>query len=169
MNFRKKMKAGGGEVLTFLATLPCLMVILVFLVGTFEVGRIKERMEYTTYMACRAAVVEKNYNKALEAAKKAAEEDLTKSGEKHIANMKVDLQVLSKDEDGDGHEWKKGNMVQCIITTDLKKIPIMFQQKKIFTLTMMIEYPATEEDGETYWWFRDYEKAISSDPGLIKY
>ena len=77
---------GSGDIVGFLCTLPCIIFMMVLLVSIIQLGSIKERLEYTAYLACRQAVVatDKNGNgscmdEAKKIAKKTAVADLKKS------------------------------------------------------------------------------------------
>ena len=48
---------GSGDIVGFLCTLPCIIIMLVLIVSIIQIGSIKERLEYTAYLACRQAVV----------------------------------------------------------------------------------------------------------------
>ena len=152
---KKSLIKGGGEILGFMAILPCLCFLLVFIVGAFQSGSIKERLEYTAYVACRAAISEKNYELADAAAKQAAQDDLTLSGEKNITNLKTELKIVGDGVTESTQKWMKGNMVQCIVTADVKNVSIFFPKTRMSTIIMMIENPSDE--GDNYRWFRDYE------------
>ena len=158
-SLKQKLKKGGGELIAFMGILPCLCFLLIFIVGAFQNGAIKERLEYTTYMACRAAISERKFEDAQNAARQAAEEDFNKAKDKHLSNMKVELKIIGEPDKEDSNTWTKGNMVQCTLKVDVNKTPIFFPKKRAFSIVMMIENPAGEEDGEnTYRWFRDYQK-----------
>ena len=53
---------GGGDIVGFLCTLPCIIFMLVLLISIIQIGSIKERLEYTAYLACRKAVVTLKYS-----------------------------------------------------------------------------------------------------------
>ena len=69
-------KKGSGELLGFICITPILCSLLILLVSIVQIGTIKEKLEYTTYIACRAAVVAENYSDAHKAANQAATQDL---------------------------------------------------------------------------------------------
>ena len=53
---------GSGDIVGFLCTLPCIIIMLVLIVSIIQIGSIKERLEYTAYLACRQAVVAPDRN-----------------------------------------------------------------------------------------------------------
>ena len=73
---KKFWKKGSGEIIGFLSVLPVIIFLLVMLISIAQMGSIKERMEYTTYVAGRAAVVQKDFSSARKAAYETAQRDL---------------------------------------------------------------------------------------------
>lgn len=170
---KKYLRHGAGEVLAFMTVLPALIIVFATVIGLVQVGLVKERLEYTAYQACRAAIVCKDLNEAQKVAQKTAEDDLKKAkgkgGMKYVdGSVKVELEIVSdgavtntgkstksksksKKED---ELWVKGNYVQCKLEVDLKPLTVFMRGKRYAVITMMIEYPMSADDGEGYPWFR---------------
>ena len=93
---------GSGDIVGFLCTLPCIIFMLVLLISIIQIGSIKERLEYTAYLACRKAVVASDTNgngscmdEAKKIAKKIAIDDLKKSKLKYEnGSVKVKLELV---------------------------------------------------------------------------
>lgn len=158
---KKFLKQGSGEILGFLWVSPCIIFILVLLVSVVQLGSIKERLEYTAYLACRQAVVASDTDKdkdylddAKKAAKKTAEEDLAKSGLKYEAgSVKVKLKIVGTDKSEKGGKWEKGNYVQCTVSVKVKAVTPFLSGRKSANIVMMIEKPASE--GNSYPWLEN--------------
>lgn len=96
---------GSGDIVGFLAMLPVTIFMLVILISMVQLGSIKERLEYTAYLACRKAVVASDTDqdgKYIDDAKKialqTARDDLAKSKLKYVpGSVKVDLKLVSAD------------------------------------------------------------------------
>ena len=175
MKLKSYLEKGSGEVIGFLCILPIIIFMLVILVSVVQLGSIKERLEYTAYVACRKAIVVSDENKnndylddALEAAQKAAEADLVPSGEKFVpGSVKVDLELVqkkdtanktkkkgSKDSKAEKLTWEKGNYVQCTVSVEVKSLTPFLSGKKSASIVMMIEKPVSE--GDSYPWFEHF-------------
>ena len=86
---------GSGEIIGFLSILPVIVLLLVMLISIAQMGSIKERLEYTTYVAGRAAVVSKDINSAKEAAYITAQNDLLNFSDTFVpGSLKVNLRVI---------------------------------------------------------------------------
>lgn len=169
---------GSGDIVGFLCTLPCIILMLVLLVSIIQLGSIKERLEYTAYLACRQAVVatDKNGNgscmdEAKDIAEKIAVEDLKKSKLKYVdGSVKVRLNLVQQRESGyldtvsepedtsvnSGKEtsslkWEKGNNVQCTVSVKIESVTPFLSGTRSASIVMMIEKPASE--GSNYPWF----------------
>lgn len=154
------LRKGGSEVIGFLVTMPFLIFMLVMIICTVQLGSIKERLEYTAYLACRQAVVATDENKngrikddAKRIAKKVADTELLTSGETFIPNsIKVQLNyVTNTGEAISDKKWEKGNYVQCTVSVEVKTPTPFLSGRKSASIIMMIEKPASE--GSAYPWF----------------
>lgn len=165
-------KKGGGEVIAFLVALPCILFLLFTIIDIIHVGSIKERLEYTAYKACRAAVVCKSKEEAEEAAKEVAKEDLLQSGEKFDFSdpdwLKVEI-LYADGKNGEGIDsqakngtkkgvskeknssWEKGTFIQCKVEVQVKTLDVFSSNTKSAIITMMIE--EMPSDMSIYPWF----------------
>ena len=151
------LKKGAGETVSFM---------MVTILALIQAAGIKQRLEYTAYTACRAAVTCKNYDDAVKTAERVAKEDLHRAQSigkiKYVSGSeKVDL--LFADEEvrastgrpsassADTEKWKKGQYVRCTVTVKLKTLIAFMDGERTVSIVMMIENPATE--GGEYPWF----------------
>ena len=162
--FMKKIffEKGSGDIVGFLAMLPVTIFMLVILISMVQLGSIKERLEYTAYLACRKAVVAydtdqdgKYIDDAKKIALQTARDDLAKSKLKYVpGSVKVDLKLVSADANSSNSstaKWEKGNYIQCTVSVKVKSVTPFLSGRKSATIVMMIEKPATE--GSSYPWF----------------
>ena len=157
---KKFWVTGSADILGFLAISPCLIIMIAMLLGMVQLGSIKERLEYTAYLACRQAVVAEDkdndgdYQKDAEKiAKDIATDDLAKSGLKFVpGSVKVELKLIGAKEDKN-LKWEKGNYVQCTVSVKIKPYARFLRGKRSATIVMMIEKPASY--GGSYPWFEN--------------
>lgn len=154
---------GSGDIVGFLCTLPCIIFMLVLLISIIQIGSIKERLEYTAYLACRKAVVASDTNgngscmdEAKKIAKKTAIADLKKSKLKYKdGSVKVKLELVENKNAGSSNnsklKWEKGNYVQCTVSVKIKAVTPFLSGRRSASIVMMIEKPAAE--GSDYPWF----------------
>ena len=145
---KKFWKKGSGEIIGFLSVLPVIIFLLVMLISIAQMGSIKERMEYTTYVAGRAAVVQKDFSSARKAAYEPAQRDLLNfSNTFEPGSLKVTLRIIKKTGSSTSNkDWKKGNYLSCTISVNTKTLSPLINGKKSCTLTMMIERPTDDLD-----------------------
>ena len=139
--FRK----GGGEIIGFMATMPIIAVIILLVIAVSQNALIHENLEYTAYTACRAAVIREEYDDALLAAQKVAEESMVSANASYEGIPVVTLSVI--DGNSKKAEWKKGNYVKCEVAVTVKEPTGRISEKKAH-IVMMIERPA--EDGNEF-------------------
>ena len=173
---KRYWQQGGGEIIGFLCTLPVIIFILVLFVSIVQIGSVKERLEYTAYLACRQAVVATDTNdngssmdEAKKIAKKTAEKDLKKSKLKY-KNLEVTLNLVDKKSSSSEFDtvvgtsdlsssnksdlkWEKGNYCQCIVSVDIEAVTPFLSGTRSASIVMMIEKPA--EEGTDYPWFEN--------------
>lgn len=154
---------GSGDIVGFLCTLPCIIFMLVLLISIIQIGSIKERLEYTAYLACRKAVVASDTNgngscmdEAKKIAKKTAIADLKKSKLKYKdGSVKIKLELVENKNAGSSNnsklKWEKGNYVQCTVSVKIKAVTPFLSGRRSASIVMMIEKPAAE--GSDYPWF----------------
>ena len=145
---KKFWKKGSGEIIGFLSVLPVIIFLLVMLISIAQMGSIKERMEYPTYVAGRAAVVQKDFSSARKAAYETAQRDLLNfSNTFEPGSLKVTLRIIKKTGSSTSNkDWKKGNYLSCTISVNTKTLSPLINGKKSCTLTMMIERPTDDLD-----------------------
>ena len=69
--FKKKFwKKGSAEMMSFIALAPTMLILFALLVSVVQAGSFKEKLEYTTYVAARAATLSDTQREALSNAKK---------------------------------------------------------------------------------------------------
>lgn len=156
--------------------LPTLVFILALIIAVIQVGLVKERLEYTAYLACREAVTcgAKNISDAEEFAFTKAQQDLLFKAAKNgqikfdINSLEVKLSYADEEESArtttgkrsskkknkaEEEKWTKGNYIRCRVSVNVKPALVFMQGVRSATIVMMIEYPASV--GEDYPWFRD--------------
>ena len=71
---RKKLyrffKEGNGEAIGFITMVPAIFALLVVIIIIIKMTTLRQKMEYATYVACRAAVVSDTQEEAQENAEK---------------------------------------------------------------------------------------------------
>ena len=131
---RKYLEKGSTEVFAFTALAPVMVILFALLVTIVQSGSLKEKLEYTTYVAGRAAVVSETYKDAKQNALKVAKADLDSYGADY-EDLKVTLSYAS------GKKWKKGSYITCEVSVKFKG-----DNKKSFSLTMAVEKPDKYND-----------------------
>ena len=146
--WKKFWKKGSGEIIGFLSVLPVIIFLLVMLISIAQMGAIKERMDYTTYVTGRAAVVQKDFSSARKAAYETAQRDLLNfSNTFEPGSLKVTLRIIKKNGFSTSNkDWKKGNYLSCTISVNTKTLSPLINGKKTCTLAMMIERPTADLD-----------------------
>lgn len=146
-NFWEK---GSSEIIGFLCILPTLLFLFFFLISISQLGSIREKLEYTTYVACRAAVASKDFESAQAAAYSTAENNLIGFTDTFDPeSLSVELTVINSENSRPaGSErraeelWEKGNYVSCTVSIEAKTLLSIVSGEKTSSLTMMIESPA---------------------------
>ena len=134
----------------FVGLTPVILFFCMILTTFVQLTSFKEKLEYTTYVAARAAVVSADYESALENAKKVAEMDMA-----GYANMieegsiKIELNVIEgpvpstvmENEEQDP-TWRKGNYIECVVSARVKPALKLLQgadAEKKCKMIMLIE------------------------------
>lgn len=133
-------KKGSVEVFSYICILPAVFMLMVMVVGMVQLGTLKEKMEYTTYVACRAAAASETKAKAKINAQEVAEENLkglTNSYED--GSLKVNIKCISGKIGKSTSKWEKGNYVQCDLTVNATTITPFIKGKKTYSIVMAIE------------------------------
>lgn len=155
--FSKFIRKGTGETLIFICISPLFLVVIIALVSFVQSASTRERLEYTTYVACRAAAISSSFEEAEKKAKEAAQMDFDISYNELSGDVQTVLSVIEdKDKqtpeakndysaDDDDDIWSKGNYVKCTVTVTTDTLMGLKSEKKC-TLVMAIEKPETMED-----------------------
>lgn len=151
-------KRGSAEVTGYMVVLPSLCIFLIMMICIIQYGTITTRLQYTAYVACRAAVICEDLDTASEKAQLAAETNigLLNSSAFDEDSIETDLicsegkasDMLKKNrkrKNTDDEEWIKGNYVTCFVTVYVNTFLEQLSGEKTASITMMIERPA--EDG----------------------
>lgn len=144
--FKKKefWEMGSGEIIGFLYTLPILLTLMVMLIGIIQVGALKERLEYTAYVGCRAAVVAKDFQTAEKNAEETVRHDLESSSLQYDPDsLEVSLRLIEtgKGTKNQKNTWTKGNYVECLVKVNVKTVTPLIAGMKTTKIVMMIERP----------------------------
>lgn len=135
MSFWKK---GSGEVFGFLCVSPIMVILLMLLVSIVQMTSLKQKLEYTAYVACRAAVVSETLSKAKQAAKEVAEADLRSYSSDYEGNVTVKLEYPT----GSATRWEKGNYIQCTVAVKVNPAGIGLDLGRVKSrIIMAIEKP----------------------------
>lgn len=147
---RKYLKKGSGEALGFTVMAPFMVMLIALLINFVQYVGLKEKIEYTTYVAGRAAVVSETKKMADKNAELAAKQNML-AYQAYIkpGSFKVKLSYPSgtkarKVTDAAGQSktssWAKGNYITCTVTAKTN-LPILFFSGKTVkvAMTMAIE------------------------------
>lgn len=135
--FTKKFwKKGSAEMMSFIALAPTMLILFALLVSVVQATSFKEKLEYTTYVAARAASLSDTLKEAKSNAKKAASANLSSYGDVYEpGSLKVQVSNVA------GTKWKKGGYMRCKVTVKFKGITTMVNGKKSFEMVMAVEKP----------------------------
>lgn len=159
---REYWARGSGEFIGFMTVVPAMTILLLLLVSVIQVGIIKNRMEYVTYAAARAAVVSSDIKEAKEQAEKAAKENTKITGGAKVILEGVSVDVVDpvtgeitenagkkKKKSKNGREyasgsgnngWGKGTYVRVTVKYKVNPvIAIISGGDKENAITMMVE------------------------------
>lgn len=158
-NMFKFLQKGAGESLSFLLMCPVLILLFALLISIIQTGLLTERLEYIAYAACRKAVVQSSYEKGIAAANAFLEKEFPTDNiyyEKGSETIKLYIDGAESDDPSEYDKtdmklWKKGNYVSCVVQATVKPVLVMVNGNRTASVNMMIENPASGEDG--YPWF----------------
>ena len=129
-------KKGAAESLSFIMLAPTILIIFAMLATVVQSGCLKEKLEYTTYVAARAAVVSDSMDNAKKNAMEVAKADLSSYGAEYDPeSLKVTISYVS------GSKWEKGNYISCTVSVKFRGLFELVNKRKKFTLAMAIERP----------------------------
>lgn len=136
---KKFWEKGAAESLSFIMLAPTILIIFAILATVVQAGCLKEKLEYTTYVAARAAVVSDSMASAKENAMEVAQADLASYGADYDpGSLKVSVSYVS------GNKWEKGNYISCTVSVKFRGMFKLVNKRKKFTIAMAIEH--TRED-----------------------
>lgn len=151
MNLKKFLKKGSGEAISFIVLAPLIVGIIAIVIHLILLMSLKQRLEYTTYVACRAAVVSDKMEDAKKNAQLAAEQDLSsysafiKAGSIHadIGYAGKAKSVKQKKRNGTtkSSQWARGNYLTCTVSFEPSENLFKGLKKQEFTIVMAIEKP----------------------------
>ena len=132
----KFWKKGSSDAFGFIVMTPVVIAVFILTVNMVRLTSLKQKMEYTAYVACRAAVVSDNIDKARVNAQKVAEEELRSYS--HVYNASGVKFNIIREIPGTGYtekfyetsgydsrtdtkrtSWVKGNFLECELIVDL--------------------------------------------------
>lgn len=141
---RSFWKKGSADIFSYISFLPVLLILFSLVVCIVQISCIKEKLEYTTYVACRAAAVSSSKSKAISSACTIAEENL-KSYTNIYDPASLSVRLTCFNEKGEKTQksdaWKKGNYVQCEISIKISTIIPAISGTKKSSIAMAIEIP----------------------------
>lgn len=152
---KKFWKKGSAESLGMLFMLPMILVLIMILVSFVQLTSFCEKLEYTTYVACRAASASASKEEAEENALAVAKANLATYSVTNLAadsnateevGVTVTIEYIDSGMDpvtegADYNEWVKGNYIIC--TVEAEYIPmttIAGSSAKSRSIVMAIEY-----------------------------
>lgn len=154
--FAKFWKKGNSEALGFIAVTPVALAVFVLTVDVSRLVSLRQKMEYTTYVACRAAAVSDDYDSASRNGQTVAENELRSYSAVYGAgepNFEI-VRLVGQEEAGipnpidSGYDsrtgetrgsWKKGDFIQCVLTVELHGATPLLKGEKKCEMTMAVE------------------------------
>ena len=148
---------GSGELLGFIALVPAIFALLIAIIIIVKMTSLRQKMEYTAYVACRAAALSDTQEEAQKNAEKVVGIELGSYEELFdIKGFKVEIKPFvpgkytepekiknidtrtGKEIDS---EWKKGNFVDFTLTVYINNINVFLKgvKEKECRLYMAIE------------------------------
>lgn len=131
---KKLWKKGSAEMMAFISLAPTMIILFALLASIVQVTSFKEKLEYTTYVAARAAAISNSKSEAQDNAQKAAEADLASYGDVYEpGSLKVDISTAA------GSKWKKGGYMRCKVSVKFTGMTSFTNGEKSFEMVMAIE------------------------------
>ena len=131
---------GGGEVIGFVYILPFIVMLICCIIAAAQISTVKQKLSYTAYNSCRAAVVSADEATAVsrgEAIYEGAIGDITTistmGGTPYIP---FELEIL------DGAQWEKGSFVKCNVRIYVETLLPFTSGVREESIVMMIENAA---------------------------
>lgn len=134
-------RRGGGELIGFALVLPIVMMVFCAIIMAAQLGLARQTIEYTTYSACRAAVICETETQAQLAAEKVVDDMIYSIPGVRDGSAQVVIHNYT------GNRWEKGGLVNCTVTVTVDTITPWTASDVTADITMMIERPAVAQTG----------------------
>ena len=161
----KKLKKGSTDALAIMCLTPLIIILMGALTSIIQISVVREKIEYTTYVAARAAALSYSEDDYQDNAQEVAWLDIV-SDEKICEyidqdfgedGVKCDVSIVeggtfSETRPPEGARtgsFRKGNFIKCTVTVRVKPAISIVEGKnaeKSFTIYMAIEKPDTSTD-----------------------
>lgn len=142
MDFKRYISKGSAELLSLTLILPFLTLAFSFVLAMYQYSTALQELDFTTYRACRKAVVCENVQDAKKEAIKGAEEIF---GEGTAYSVKIEQVIYDTDKQTytvqSDIDWKKGNYIRLTVTEYVDTISPFISGNKSRSIIMMIERP----------------------------
>ena len=124
-------KKGASEILSFIVLAPVMLIIFALMASIVQ----SEKLEYTTYVAARAAALSESLPAAQANAEQAAKVDLASYGADYDPNsLRVTVYPDSSS------KWTKGSYFKCEVSVNFRGVTSLVNRKKGFSLVMAVEH-----------------------------
>lgn len=147
-------RKGSSELIGFALVLPALCILLLLSIGVIQTGLMRQMVEYSTYMAARAAVTcDVEYGTqgggvpdiVVDTAKATARATLqgTSFGvDIDDINVSIELVGGTSSVFGGGITWEKGALAKCTVTVPFKAVSSFEEKNMTSAIYIMVERPA---------------------------
>lgn len=126
---------GSGELTGFAIIMPFIILLIFIIVGATEISIVNQKLTYTAYDCCRAAVVSETMDSAEDRAIEMYEYHLCSVSEatKDHSFIPCELTLV------DGTEWEKGSLVKCTVRSYLNPLMPFTSGVREQSIVMMVE------------------------------
>ena len=121
---------GSGELLGFVCILPFIVMLICFIISSAQVSVINQKLSYTAYNCCRAAVVSETEVIAQDRAESVYTETFGALSNSYTS-CQIDLL--------DGANWGKGSYIKCTVRYDIDVLMPFTSGIREQSIVMMIE------------------------------
>ncbi len=129
-NFWKK---GGGEILSFVIVVPCILFMVCAIIASAQIGYINQTLNFCAYNAGRAAVISDSKRAAENRVNATYETQFGMQNARKYGYIPFELEVL------DGDDWEKGAFVKCTVRYYIKTLTPFTSGVREQSIVMMIE------------------------------
>lgn len=126
---------GSGELTGFAIIMPFIIFLIFVIVGTTEIANVNERLTYTAYDCCRAAVVSETMDAAEDRAIEMYEYHFCSIADATSKYSYVPCELTLVD----GTEWGKGALVKCTVRSYIEPLMPFTSGVREQSIVMMIE------------------------------